>query len=217
MHLSAIQDVDYMPSIGTLFGEMGGSELASRLSTQSGVGGVIFGHAGDPMANRYNKFRNTVTNVIVGTTKKILNTFDVIMRRDKPVLLSCEEDLTKIPMCMRTGLLTYAPIRKLLDESQIHGFGIKPEWLPEEDVVGRLINNGRVEEYYDWEKKQWRFPDHMEWTWKDDDPDFDDDQLTIFEASRNYMEQFILRQMSEDGENLDPTDFGEGATIGDLE
>ena len=217
MYLSAIQDVDFMPSIGSMFGSTGNDAMLSRLSSQGGAGGVVFGHAGDPMASRYNKFRNTISNVVSNTIDKISNTYDVIMRRDKPVLLSDESGFTKIPECMKIPLLTHAPIRELLSKSEISGFGIKEEWLPEEDVVGRLISNGYVEQSMNFKTSKYEFPEYAEEIYRSDDPDFDDDQLEIINSSRKYMEQYIERQLSDDGESLDPTNFGEGAMIGTIE
>jgi len=53
------------------------------------------------------------------------------------------EDFRSIPPSMELMIVSYAPMRELLCEGRIDGFGYDPDSLPDEDLHGRLIDNYR--------------------------------------------------------------------------
>ena len=184
-------------------------------SAWNSTGGVIFGGAIDPFKERFQRFTDVVTNVVKGTTDRIKNTYDYIMGNNKVTLIDTEEKLNAIPAIMQPHILTYAPIREQFLDDKIYGFGIDPACLPSEDVVGRLISNGFVEETMN-EDGEMVMPDAMEWEWKCSDPDFKIEELDDLDASRLFIDRFMQEQMKEDGDMNDPTDYADGGKIGEL-
>jgi hypothetical protein len=216
MIVSPILDIGSAPGIGVIFGSTGNQAVIERINSEWAGGGVVFGQASDPFARRFDNFKNVVTNVIADTTNKIRNTYDFIMGADKVREINEDDHLNAVPACMQVPILMYAPIRAKLAEGIIDGWGIDADMLPSEDVVGRLIANGQVEQTYNFETEKLETPEFFEYEWKSTDPDFEIEELEQLDESRRYIDSFITEQLGPDGDRLDPTAFASGGTIGDL-
>lgn len=101
-------------------------------------------------------------------------------------------DMTNIGQVNHLNLMTYAPIRKLATEGRIEAFDYDPFSIPEEDIIGRMISNGRadVEDDGSYELEMMRHSDDLDYT---------DKQLAIFEHQRRMVD-IVLRDT-----DLDPT------------
>jgi hypothetical protein len=116
---------------------------------------------------------------------------------DKIVIIDDESKLEAIPTCMQEGILAFEPIKTLFEQHRIFGFGF--ESAPEEDVYGRLINNGRIDDIAEAMDKDGMV--EFEWTWKSTDPDYTFEDLDNMEATREWLEKFLEET------NIDPTDY----------
>ena len=193
------------PSLGAMLGTSCNPEVLAEINAESG-GGVIFGQVGDPYAERYRNIRLQLeqldlVNLVVNRTAQAIQNPDVYMA------VTCVDDAYAVPECMKLPIVLYQPVRALLEENRIFGYGIKPENLPKEDVFGRLLDNGkatldegiRTEEGYE---------ATFVWEWSSDDPKVTEDDLDKIKETREWLDFFLREQMKADGDWRDPTDPG---------
>lgn len=188
-----------MPSLSAMLGTTSNSAVLEQLNMASG-GGVIFGQPGDPIQERYASLRNMLTENLQITNSIIDETRRMIVEPDRLVPITSEEAVTYIPNCMKVPFVMYAPIRTLLMDDRISGFGIDPRYLPDEDVHGRLANNGKA----DISAGDKEFV----WTWRSDDPDLTDSDIEAIEATRKWVDRWLVQEMQPGGTYRDPTDPG---------
>jgi len=173
-------------------------------STWRGAGpGVIFGEG--QFGDRYRKFTELVTNKQRELVETVSRAVQAITAPDKFQLIDSQEALEHIPPCMYIPILTYAPVRKLWEEGMLHGWDVRPEDMPEEDVVGRLINNGRFDSSNEeWMKDKER---GVSYTTATNDPDYTREQLNLIESSREFIDEWLEEQLGPGGDHLDMTDL----------
>lgn len=102
-------------------------------------------------------------------------------------------DMRNIAKANHLNMLTYAPIRKLHREGRVSGWGYDPESVPDEDIIGRMINNGRS-----WVNLDGSY--HIQFYRHSDDLPYTRDQLDKFEMQR------LMVEMCLENTSLDPTD-----------
>ena len=76
------------------------------------------------------------------TLERVVNR---LVNPDRWRALTTIDDFRSIPPSMELMLVTYGPMRELLREGRIDGFGYDPDTLPDEDLYGRLVDNYRCE------------------------------------------------------------------------
>ena len=185
------------PTLGLMVGTSATSSLIAQINSEMG-GGSFFSEIGDVLNkkrqmfidNKIKPIREMARNII----KKKLKDFSVA---DKIVIIDDEKKLEAIPTCMHEPILAYAPIKELFNEGRIYGFGF--EEAPEEDMYGRLINNGRIEDVGAAMNKKGEVTFKYEWTSLD--PDLDIDELDCIEETRNWLDKFLSSSQ------IDPTDY----------
>lgn len=175
--------------------------MNSRWNTQGS--GVIFGEG--VFGDRYRAFTDLVSSRQSNTIRMVEKAIQSVTCPDMFQYISCVEDLERVPPCMYVPLLTHAPMRKLLEEGRISGWGVNIGELPEEDICGRLINNGRI----DTADEEWRKDKErgVSYIFKSDDPDYTIEQLNMIETSRAFIDSYLEEQLGPGGDNLDPTDL----------
>lgn len=186
-----------------LGGNYGQQAVLDKLNSvwSSSGSGVLFGQSA--WGDRYAAFTQTVTARDNEVIHAVERTLDVTLRPNKVLPIQSLEDLETVPPCMYQGILTMPSVRPLYDQGMIRGWGVQPEDLPHEDVVGRLINNGTYT-FVDYEPDQ---DVDLKWTFKTGDPDYSFDELSIWRASREWIDEELQRQLAEGGDNLDITDI----------
>jgi len=101
---------------------------------------------------------------------------------------------------MELAIAFFPPVRKLMEEGRVDGFGYDPNSLQEDDVYGRLIDNftcndvaeaSDEEGYYDIKAVQFS-----------DDPEYSDDELYAIHKTREYILDKLLAET-----DRDPTDI----------
>ena len=188
--------------IGALLGTSGRSELIQEINSHCG-GGSFFGSEMDPYRDSYNVFMQTIVEPIRQARTGLQQVSSSLNKVDQYRSITNLEELERgIPPCMRMGILTYAPIRKQLEEERIDGFGIKAEDLPDEDVYGRLISNGQVEIHSSTLDKDGKID--VKWEFSTDDPEITRDELDMLEDTRTFIDKFMS---DEDTKYLDFTDY----------
>lgn len=192
-----IQSLGVMPSLGAMIGSVHSPEVLERLNMASG-GGVIFGQPGDPYRERYQALRSVLMNNLSVANEAIIKTHDVIVNPDRMYAITSEEQLNDVPPIMQLPIVTYAPVRQLLEAGRIDGYSIDPRFLPDEDVYGRLCNNGRVDTF---EPKE-----EVTWCWRSDDPELTDEDIEAIDATRGFIDRWLVEQMRPGGAFKDPTD-----------
>lgn len=102
-------------------------------------------------------------------------------------------EMTNISQANHLNLITYAPVRQLILEERISGFGYDPASIPDEDIIGRMINNGRayIKEDGSYERSMTKYSDDL---------NYSDKQLRKFDRQRDMVDLVLAST------NLDPTD-----------
>lgn len=190
-----IRSLSMMPSLGAMIGSTHSSEVLERLNMASG-GGVIFGQPGDPIRDRYQFLTSVLMDNLNLADEVMTRTRQVIAEPQKMIPITSAEAVQTMPPCMQIPFVMYEPIRTLLQDGRIYGFGIDPRFLPDEDVHGRLIANGKVS----------TGDKELVWEWRTDDPKLTDEDLEAIEQTRGWIDRWLVAEMQPGGTYRDPTD-----------
>ena len=206
MYIAPLAEALITPSLGSLLGTSASADVLSYLNNQYGSqNGVIFGQPGDPLMDRFHNLMNLVQTKLIDTNQMIQQTTIAVTNPCQIQAITSEEQLYNTPVSMQLPILMYAPIRELFEQDRIYGYGFCKENLPQEDVFGRLIDNGKVtlnQNFY----ADGKIPDYMEEHWESTDPKLTFDELDAIEETREWVLQYLRAQMREGGEMRDPTD-----------
>lgn len=208
MMILPMSDISMTPTVSALLGTGVQSSVLDSINSQYGAGGVIFGLAGSPAAERYNALKSVVQDQLMQASAEIEEVRSQIVRPYEFVEICSEDQLRNIPAVMELPILMYAPVRKLLEEKRISGWNYESEFLPKEDFFGRLIDNGKVSndpnDYADG-----TVPEHFTWIFDSTDPNLEFDQLKAIERSREWIGTWLKNEMDSEsgGKWRDPTDL----------
>lgn len=186
-----------------LGGNYGQQAVLDKLNSvwNSSGSGVLFGQSA--WGDRYAAFTQTITARDNEVMHAVERTLDVTLRPNKVLMIQSLDDLETVPPCMYQGILTMPSVRPLYDQGMIRGWGVQPEDLPQEDVVGRLLSNGTFSNF----DPNWNREAPVTWVFKTGDPNYTFDELSIWRASREWIDDELQRQLAEGGDNLDITDI----------
>ena len=195
VQVHALQSIGMMPSMGAVLGTGHSTAVLQRLRDLSG-GSVIFGQEGDPYAERYNFLRHMVDQQLELADRRVSETRKIVLNAEYYYPIVSIDDMYEVGPAMQEVIVNYAPIRQLLEDGRISGYGINPDNLPEEDVYGRLLNNGRVDK----DSKQ------VVWEFASTDPKLTEVDLEAIEQTRGWIDRWLVEQMEPGGKWKDPTD-----------
>lgn len=187
-------------SAGALLGTAGTAALIDSINNNLGSSN-FFGTARDTFSDIRNSFVENFVRPAQQTIARLTNMVNVLMNPDVIRPITSEDQLAAIPPCMQEAIVMYPPVRHLLEEGRIYGFGYDPAWLPEEDTWGRLINNGvcaDVGAAFEEHGKVVVVSEH--WS---SDPQCTDEELDAVERTRDFIHSILENTM------YDPTDFPE--------
>lgn len=185
-------------SAGSLLGTTGTSALLSSINDSLG-GSSFFGSVHDGFRDIRNSFVENIVRPIQQAAVAMQSVVNILMNPDTIRPLVNGEDLRAIPPCMYEPIIMFPPVRLLLNQGRISGFGYDPEKLPEEDTWGRLINNGCVHDVLANVDADGDVPVDYEWRSTDPNPSFE--ELDAVELTRSFI--FKLLETT----TLDPTDY----------
>lgn len=190
--------------LGMYLGQCGSQAVLDELNTswRNSGSGVLFGQ--DVFGERFKAFSALVNAEANQIKDTVLKTVETICCPNKIQSIENEEDLRSVPVCMYVPILTMPAARALFESGQVEGWGVKAQDLPAEDVVGRLINNGR----FDTADPNYDREACVTWTVQTGDPNYTIEELKDIETSRDYISQFIEDQMGPNGDGIDFTNLG---------
>jgi hypothetical protein len=185
-------------SPGALLGTTGSTDLVRSINDSLGCGSPLMAAARDIWQESTAYFVENVLRPIQRGREEVMQRVNVLMNPDVIRPLITNIDFTAIPPCMYEPIIMYAPLRHLLEEGRINGFGFDPAFLPSEDVYGRLIDNGTCDHEPDENGKKW-----MTWTWRSTDPKVSEAELDYIEMTRMSITRLL------ETTKFDPTDMPE--------
>ena len=140
-----ITSIDAIPSIGSLLGSRGNTELLNSINKTLGNSN-FFGSNTDRYSQVHNSFITKFIEPIRMANNKLFDISSRLIAQNVYRPLLCEEDLKQCPPCMIEPILTHEPMYKLLRQGRIDGYGIKYESLVDsKEMWDRLIEtNGTI-------------------------------------------------------------------------
>lgn len=201
--ISRAIETNAMPSIGSILGSTGSTEIINSINDQMN-NSHFFNNSEDAFIGSREVFLKEFIDPIKENIFRLKKITDKIRdpHEDKIRPLIMEEDFDDVPPCMQLAILTYEPIKKLLNKGRIFGFGYDAENIDvQEDVYGRLINNGLVENIRSDNNTidKGGCIEHIE-EYKSTDPIWTFDELDMVDDTRQYIDQLLKMKK-------DPTDF----------
>lgn len=206
MRIAYLTEVGITPPLGSLLGTSVSSDVLGYLNNEYGnQSGVIFGQPGDPNADRFQHMMQLISNQLVRTEEVIKSVAAPVLDPLRIQRITSEHGLYNTPVSMQLPILMCEPVRQLFMDDRIDGYGFNKEYLPKEDVFGRLINNGLIvydPDYYpDGKLPEFAIEEHVS-----TDPNLTFDELDDIEATRDWVVGWLRREMAEGGQMRDPTD-----------
>ena len=178
---------------GSLLGTNGSQELLRQINQRSGAGS-FFGSMADPFRTQFHNFMQTIVEPIRATGELLASTVDTLLKPDRFRPIDSLAQLKKgIPPCMREGIVYYEPIRQLLNEDRIDGFGIDPKMLLPDDPYKSLCENGHATSM-DMDKN---FNYVHEYNFTSADPDLTAEEIMDLDLTRQYIDQFFADEATE--------------------
>lgn len=209
MFVEPVTAIDSAPSFGAMFGSTGRRDAVNRLNERWSRGGdTYFGSADDPYADLYETWQRDIRDIAERSTQIALDAIEEASPAGnmyRPVV--SVEGLESVTLAMQAALLTHKPLRKLLDEDKIYGWGIDPSELPDEDPWERPLRNGTMvfepggPEADDPDRALHR--DMIWYTWSSEDPPCSIDELNAISDSRMWIDEFL----DETNHKIDPTHY----------
>lgn len=198
MDVMDMQFIQRPLSASMLMGDQGSQRTIQAINQLCNVtASTVYSDAG---LAHMNMVQTSINNIV----SKLVTANDILRSVTDFRPITQADQLCYVPAPMQIPILTMPEIRQLHQSGQIFGFGIPVDAVPEEDVYGRLINNGKVEVT--------STKDHPEdvyqtWEWRTDDPELSFSDLDNIESTRRFLREFLEAQSRAGGDQLDPTDY----------
>lgn len=194
---SAVLEFGAIPSYAALTGTMVGSDsFLNRINADLDRSN-FFGSVRDSMIHCQKAFVENWVQPIKSTIVTAMNLIGMVDKEDTFMVIDSEELLGGIPLCMHDPIMRYAPVRNLFEEGRIFGFGW--DYVPEDDIYKRLIDNGGCEDVLRSMNDEGEFT--IKYEFVSTDPDLSFDQLEAIRETREYIDRVLSET------NLDPTDY----------
>lgn len=186
-----------VPSPGSLLGTEGTADIIRSINLNMGMDHGFFGSVNDVFQAGRQAFVQNIIEPIRRVTTQLKNTAAKLLRNDVIVPLVTIEDFHYVPPKMHMPILMYEPVRALHAEGRIDGFGYNAEDLPTEDVYGRLISNGRVDDVRAAMDKTGTFEVH--YCFDSMDPELSFEELDYIDTTRQAIDELLANT------SVDPT------------
>ena len=188
-------------SLGSLLGSTGSQELVRDINRHCG-NSTFFGSADDPFRQGFARFMETIAVPIRQVGMQVKSAVDKIFKKDEIRPIVSMKDLQHIPPCMHAPIIYHPPVRKMLEEERIDGFGIDPKKLEDGDIYNDVLESGHC-----WISSDTLGKDgSIEYTTFESS---DAPELTKEECMDILATRYFLNQIMEDEktEHFDVTDF----------
>lgn len=147
------------PSIGGLFGHSASSSVIQEINSQLGST-----YIGDIFSEVMVDFVDEVLAPSRDTALDIARATMSITKPNRIRALTTIDDFMDIPPVMQHMIACYKPVRELIKERRLFGFGIDPDDLPDEDPYEHIRESGYVRSVNAAiDRETGRFPITFEW------------------------------------------------------
>lgn len=198
MDVLDLQFIQRPLSASMLMGDQGSQRTLQALNQLCNVtASTVYSDAG---LAHMNMVQTSINNIV----SKLVTANDILRSVTDFRPITQPDQLCYIPNPMQIPILCMPEIRELHKAGKIFGFGIPVNAVPEEDIYGRLINNGKVEVT---SLKDNPEDVYQTWEWRTDDPELSFSDLDNIESTRIFLREFLAEQMKAGGDQLDPTDY----------
>lgn len=135
-----------MFSIGSLLGGNQGVNTLTQSLSSNDPRLAFYTNSNSPLRDRFQSFVKGVVNVVSETGAVIRKTTDIVINRNYYRPLQSLDALSDVPKCMQLPIVYYEPVRTLLEDGLISGYGIDPRELESEDIFVPVLNSGYVKD-----------------------------------------------------------------------
>jgi hypothetical protein len=190
-------------SLGALLGTTGSNELIAKINRQSG-NGTYFGSQLDPLRTGFQMFMTKIIEPARATSIKLFDAARQLVNHDVYKKIDSLAKLKEgMPPCMRLGVIYYPPIRRMLEEERITGYGINPLCLQDGDPYGAVLQSGVVDVHSKLVGKDGSF--EVEWNYSSIDPEMTIEEMECLQATRDYFDKFNADENTAHLDFTDPT------------
>lgn len=192
-----------MLNLGSLLGAQGHADLLRQINQNAGCGS-FFGSMDDPFREGFKAFTATVIEPIRQAGLAVADTVDKLIHTDRYRPITNIDELTKgIPPCMWYGIVHHEPIRELLVDGTIDGFGINPNKLVDEDPYANICKSGdsgwlTTKDLGD--KGEYS----VEYIYDSTEPELTPEEAMCLSETRDYFTEFLRDPLTK---FIDPTDY----------
>lgn len=189
MNITSLSLSSNILSMGALLGTSGSQTLIDQINAQCG-GSSFFGSMSDPFRNNFQAFMSQVIQPIRATQQALATVASKLSHPDLYRPIESVEDLEQgIPPCMQLGIIYYHPLRKMLEEERIDGFGIDPKTLQEGDPYEDVLNSNFVTIHSSTIGKNGSY--HMTHLENTDDPELTSIEKDALRRTREFIDTFM--------------------------
>jgi len=190
-----------MYTLGSLLGVHGHQEVLREISQNSG--GSFFGSENDPFRQGFQTFMTTVVEPIRASSNKIATVVTEMVQPDRIKPITSVKELAKgVPPSMWLPIVYYEPIRAMLDDGIIDGFGIDPDKLDKEDPYENACISGAAVIHSTTIDADGKYDIH--YVWDSGDPDLTPEEMLAIRETRRFLDEFLKDERTK---YLDPTDY----------
>lgn len=176
-----------MPSASFFMGPSSTVEITQEINAS--VGSTFIGNHHDEWDNAF--FRHVVAPARQAMEQARYASASLGIT-DEWVPIETFDQLRALPPSMQLPVVMYGPVRKLLMDGRISGFGYIPESIPEENPYERLFNNGTIDNLGALPRDdQGNIPLEFNYEWHCTDPDLSIDQLFSGEALYATLKEWL--------------------------
>lgn len=190
-----------MLSLGSILGTSGSQNLINSINAKCG-GGSFFGTAADPFREGFQKYMTQIIQPIRSLQTSLSSVANKMFKNDIYRSITSVDDLEWIPPKMQMPILYYPPVRKMLEEERIDGFGISAVDLADGDIYEDILKSGRVELTKDTLDKDGTFTVTI--IDSTDDPEMTMEDKDAVIETREFLDKFLK---DEETRALDPTSY----------
>ena len=190
-------------NLSSLLGTRGHQEVLQSINQNAG--GSYYGSEADPFRQGYQIFMTNVVEPIRQAGTKLFNTVNNFIIDDRIRCIDSIADLERgIPPKMQLPIVYYEPIRAMLDDGAIDGFGIDPSRLVKDDPYADMCKSGVAEINTDTVNAKGEY--EVEFIWNSDDPDLTPEEIMNLTLTREFIDKFLKDETTK---YLDVTNYPE--------
>lgn len=203
MNVYSIPLGNNMCSMGALFGGTQGTSMLMQSLSENDPKLAFYNNENSPLNARYKDFMGIVSKlneserIISNVTNKMVNS-DYI----RPIVSMADLE-AGIPPSMHLPIVYYQPVRVMLEDGLVDGFGIDPKSLAPNDIYESVLQSGYVDNITSESLDE---DDCVELVYKynTDDPELTDDEVDAIRETREYIDKFMTDKATS---HLDFTDY----------